>query len=458
MERPRIPALLPIVLLLLQAALLHWLYERSGFAPKSYPDTIDYTFFAQQTWTERLTSLRTIGYPIFLYLHSLVADQFRLVPLWHFLLHIATVVVFQSSLLQFGFRTWTAFLAASALVYASILRYFGHAILTDAPGTALIILLTALLLFSLTRPRSRWWLAGLGVGLFVSYQVRPANLYLVALIPLLGGMLYPLTPGNPATRCWTTPDFRRHLQRLTLVSLVPFLLFCGLRWVTVGHFGLVSFGGHNAIGVLASLVQAETVDQLDPEVRPLARAIAAERERRGMEWPFSRLGWIRYEIWFKEYNPNSHEVALPAALKLAGGSRVEANRMMTRLSWAILFQHPDLYARWVVASFAESLCGLVRREATLQATALLLLLAFTAARMRPRLPEAAVRQQERETTVLLLISLLFFLSGTLLVVLVEQPLERYIFSTAVFIPSLLAAVLSHQLTRLLARSPTAGDQ
>src|SRR5260370_19503956 len=66
---------------------------------------------------------------------------------------------------------------------------------------------------------------------------------------------------------------------LVAVSTVPFLGFCTYRWAKTGHFGLTSFGGFTAIGVVGQFLTEDLVPDLPEEVRPLALKALERREK-----------------------------------------------------------------------------------------------------------------------------------------------------------------------------------
>jgi hypothetical protein len=68
-----------------------------------------------------------------------------------------------------------------------------------------------------------------------------------------------------------------------LVSVLLLLAFCGLRWVTVAHFGLVSFGGPNQAGMAANSLDGRVVRELPQEHQRLARNMLKMRRKRGWE-------------------------------------------------------------------------------------------------------------------------------------------------------------------------------
>ena len=70
------------------------------------------------------------------------------------------------------------------------------------------------------------------------------------------------------------------LVGLCSIAIVPFLLFCFLRWVVVGHFGLVSFGGMNIIGIAGQFLTEDMIPKLPETVQPLAVRVLATRAER----------------------------------------------------------------------------------------------------------------------------------------------------------------------------------
>ncbi|MEO5367976.1 MAG: hypothetical protein H7831_16780 [Magnetococcus sp. WYHC-3] len=412
--------------------------------PQHHPDTASYLDYLAHGWPDILTLPRTPAYPLWLWLHQTLTGTLAWVPLWQLGLHVAAVVWVRRGLGVFGFSPWSALLVASALLHANLLRYFGSALLTDAPSLSLGLAAAGSLLHATARPRQRGHWVLLALLLALAVLTRPAQLFMVPLVLILGTALLALHHERLRFP-WSS------LLPLLLAALLPLLAWSALRGVVVGHFGLVSFGGANIIGITAALLDDDVVQRLPAHLRPLALAITEERTRRGLASPFSDLGWIRYGPWVDQYNPNVHDIAWPAARRLTGGDMVASNNLMGELSLAIIRTRPVQYLRWLMTASVDGVLTLVQRDPVLQLSAMAMLAALAAGAWRGARPDRrwCVPTRERwaqarlEVGVLLPLALLHFAGGTALVVLVEPPLERYLFATSVWIPGLLLLLARH---------------
>src|SRR5262249_28140453 len=148
---------------------------------------------------------------------------------------------------------------ASTLFYADAVRACPPApILTDLLALACAIhALAALVCTAAPDASFRDW-ALLAVSVCASYQIRPAYLFMVGLVPVLGllvlGVVSP--PAELGSRA------RVFAPRVLILALVPLLAFCSLRRAVVGEFGLVSFGGINVVGLAAQLLTPEIAREL----------------------------------------------------------------------------------------------------------------------------------------------------------------------------------------------------
>lgn len=155
-----------------------------------------------------------------------------------------------------------------------------------------------------------------------------------------------------------------------LVTFLPFLAFCSLRWATVRHFGVVSFGGPNQAGMAASFIGSQVVRQLPHEHQGLARNMMKMRRKRGWEAMTRRSAIIDY---FVQYSDNIWRVAIPAAQKehkrisalpedhpdrldgMERPARVVQNEMLSQASRAIVRLRPGLYFKWVTSAMVHGL-------------------------------------------------------------------------------------------------------
>ena len=108
----------------------------------------------------------------------------------------------------------------------------------------------------------------------------------------------------------------------------PLVAVCALRWAVVGHFGFVSFGGYNIIGIAGQLLDEELVRELPAGNRQLAEEVLRAREQYpGFERPADFLAMERM------YNVTVWDVSVPVARRLYAGDTVAVNRELRDLSY-----------------------------------------------------------------------------------------------------------------------------
>ncbi|MBW3599633.1 MAG: hypothetical protein KY475_20465, partial [Planctomycetes bacterium] len=228
-----------------------------------------------------------------------------------------------------------------------------------------------------------------------------------------------------------------------------YLAFCGARWATVGHFGLVSFGGYNAVGISGQLLTPEVAAELPPRVQPLAASILEGRR----ETP----GWSNaggYEEMAENYNVMVWEIAAPAARELYGDEDVLVNRRMSELARRVLLARPSAFVLWLKSAIKHGLVQLFD-HGFLEPPGRILLLALAAchvlllARLRRRpASERGWASPYFEPHAAFLMALVFALAKLSLVVLVEPPIGRYMAPAAIFFPAWLAVLVVERVERL----------
>lgn len=452
------------------------------------PDTAGYVWrFDRVPIGVLLETKRTFGYPVFLEAVRLLGGDHSRVAEAQLAVFLAAAVGFGAAVRVFSGSRLTALAAAAPLLFARMIPMQAVRIMSDLLASAAAVATLGLLLLVVARPASKLAWAGLGLALFYTYQVRPACLFLVVLVPLLGLALPLLRRGlGPGPQGGGGRAALRLGAGLCLLAFAPFLLWCSLRWALVGHFGLVSFGGANIIGITASMVSPEIVPRLPEEHRPFARALIKERERQGLA-PLAPD--YDYRRWVYEYNTNAHKVA-PKALKQAAEAQqraarqagdsgpgtaaleaparwVETNRYYTRFSVAVIRARPDLYRRWL-AEGCRYTWDLLAHDLVTRRSAIALTVAFglwllTRLVWRGRKQASAADGESpgsqapgspspgppapgprparvSPATQLLVVAVAFFLASQVLVTVVEVPQDRYTFLSGILLPGAFAAL------------------
>ncbi|MBL7646101.1 MAG: ankyrin repeat domain-containing protein [Candidatus Hydrogenedentes bacterium] len=437
-----------LLLFVLQAGIAFW-YARL-LAPFVPPLGDSYFQVPLSPLSEALSGLRTLGYPLF---HAFVAGQGHGLPAYpeaQMLLLLPCVLVFGLGLRAYGLTGPAALVAASPLIWIVPVAH----VIPETPAKCFAIAAAGFLLW-FAGTRTLLPCIGLALSIFLAYQMRPAFLFLVAWVPAAWILLY--------TRRWGRLHQVRWLgqfARCMAACVLPLLLFSAMRLVLVGHFGLVSFGGQNTIGISIEMLDSQTVSRLPAGERPLGQVFARGREA----WPDPRFltrkglrdDW-NYIAPIYAANVNRIGRTLQAKFPPVEGAagNVERDQAMSRLSLQTFLVEWPMYGDWLAGAAVESfrmalvlLLGGGRDEgfglgpdySLVVFLALIVLALLSWPVERRAFGEGSRPFFSRAATVLLFLSGTFFLTKMLLVILVEPPIARYVEAAAYLLPCVLAAL------------------
>jgi len=419
------------------------------FEPVRVFDTTSYEQFRFAPPAESLCQMRTFGYPLLLRLGAVLAPSHAAVPALHFVLHVLAVVVFWMGLKGVIRSDWTRLAVASSLLYSNTLLRYANALAADSLASSLAIATMGWLLLTIFgKPRRVcWWVLALGV--FATYQVRPAYLFLIPLLPALALALRWLVTPRAAPR----PPWRSLVLSSIAVVLIPFLAFCTVRWVTVGRFSLVSFGGNNFAGVVSVFLTADDVDRLPPDIRPLAKAVVRRRREMAATVPdYSPEITLDYMGIERPWNVNTAHVCVPAAREVYGNDWPEMDRGLWRLALAIVARKPLCYGVWLAKAFVRGVY-LIASHYLMNPVYFVLLVAMAGFHayyvvLRKRSPGDATAADPAffvEFNALWLIAVGFALSKLLLVIVTSPPLGRFMDAAGVFFACALVRGLVYRI-------------
>lgn len=409
-------------------------------------------YFQVPIWPlqDALSSTRTLGYPL---LHAFIASQGHGLPAYpeaQMLILIPCVLVFVIGLRAYGLSGIAALVAASPLLWIVPVEQ----VIPETVSKCFAIASAGFLLWA-AGTRSRMAMLGLAVSVFAACQMRPAFLFLVVWVPLAWIFLY--------LRRWGwhhQAHLLRNGLRVGLACTVPLFLFCLLRLILVGHFGLVSFGGQNTIGISIEMLDSKTVGQLPVSDRPLAQILARGRDA----WPEARFITSRglIEDWTRIaplYAANVNRIGRTLEAKFPQESgksdNVTRDKALSRLSIHTFLIAWPRYLEWLTGAATESLrmalhlllggggdegfgLGPVNSLAVTLGLIALLLLSWPLERRA--FGEGSRPYFTRGISVLIFIAGTFFLASMLVVILVEPPIARYVEAAAFMLPCVAAAL------------------
>lgn len=417
-------------------------FGQHRFQPVVEPDFDSYRNYDWSTWTAVLSNVRTFGYPLFVTCVCAVSDHPRAIPLAHWLTLVFAAFLLQAGLTAAGMRRGVALACAATLLLDRAMLRFGNHVIADSVAGSLAVAATGSFLATLAPRFSRWGWCALTLLTFLSYQCRPAYLCLIPLWPLLGGGLAALLLDRDAT--WKA--LVRRISSYALATGAPFVLFCTLRWAIVGHWGLVSFGGYNLIGIVGQFLDPATAAALPADLQPLAQRMlqrASQIEHYERPTNFHELE--------QRYNPTVWQIAVPAAIEIHGDDPVKVNTDLSRLGRELLLRHPGQYARSLVWNGVHAIQWTVILTVTDKGTQLLCLLCLVVHAWslwrgprgtgRPYPERCAIRY--RESHLLFWTAASFAAAKISLVMLVEPTMERYMTGAMTLLPCAIAVFVAH---------------
>lgn len=424
------------------AGVLHW---NGRFEPTPQFDTASYRDYSMESVAAALNDKRTFVYPCVLRFFQEAEGSERLIPWFQYAFAAASTGFFMAALLRCGFSSWMAFAAASPILASHMVLEYSSLLTPDLLAQSLAVVVVALWMIAVHTGWNARAYAGLSVSVFLAYQTKPSYLFLLAFVPI----------GGWVARWWLTPNYRDAwlvALRLALTSLVPFIAWCAMRWFVVGHFGLVSFGGYNIIGIAGQLLEKETLSKLDSDVRPLAEEILKRRERE-KNWPVQR----NYDSIESQFNKTVWDIAVPTASGLNDANSRLMNLQMAKLSGQVLMSDPRAYATWLVWAAKRAVRASVEmalRNPVVMVAIPLMLAAFAIRwrRQKRGVELAEPTNDDGEFQLMVWTALGFALCKMGLVILVEPPIDRYCAPATVFLPSILVMLACRMVSRTVVKT------
>lgn len=421
------------------------------FQSRVEPDSSSYEDFDWSSTKSVLASERTPGYPLFLRFVGTISTSSRAVPIAHWLALMLACLIFYRGVKLAGLRTSTAIFSAGTLMLSSGVLEFGPVITADALAIALAVASAGCFFGTLGSPVTYASWAGLILTTFATYLTRPAYLFLIPLWPLLSVVLNRLILRREER--WRKST-RRGLMHAA-ACVIPFLAYCLTRLLVVGHFGLVSFGGYNFVGVVGQFLTEDDVPKLSEELRPIAEGMLQRRsEFEGWTPPSD------YYAMERMFNNTVWDFAVPSAEEELGESPVAVNATLSQLGWELLLLHRGEYVRWLAWNGWHGVAYIVQLTALDRGVVclLLLLLAAHLAGLKrgpksniERIADHSTASSQRrfvEAHLLLWSAVAFAAAAALLVVLVEVANDRYMTGAMTLLPAAIAIPVSSIVRRV----------
>jgi len=423
------------------AGLMHWFGQ---FEAMTQVDTASYRDYSFDAATTALNDKRTFVYPSVLRFFEAADGSERLIPWFQYLMSVVCTGFFLATLLACRWNPWLALAATSPLLASPLVLEYSRILTPDLLAQSFSIVTVAFWLKVVHKGNGLTSLIGLSLFSFLAYQTKPSYLFLLAFVPI-GGWI---------ARWWLNPDLRdawKVALRLAAASTIPFVAWCALRWTLVGHFGLVSFGGYNIIGIAGQWIRKDLTQNLTAEVQPLAVKILEGREAKKWE------PTTTYEEMESRFNAMVWDIAVPAAAELYEGNSRIMNLRMSDLSSQILKSQPKSYVNWLgqaAKRSARTAVELTLRNPIVLVSLPLWLIVFALnwRTKRESQDSEAAQTYDREFQTMVWLALGYAICKIGLVILVEPPIDRYCAPATVFLPSILVMAACQTLLRGCAKA------
>ena len=438
-------------------ALAIFLAATSQLRPHATPDTPGYQRFPLDSLHAAFEHSRTFGYPIFLRLAGSLADHSAAVPACQLAIHFGAIWVFYLGVCRLLDSRWLAFAAASPLLYSNVLFGYVNNLIADSLASSISVATVGVLMWLVSGRHSNWLWLVLSAACFATYQVRPAYLFLVFLLPILGSGLYWM-------RARELPRGGTEIQwlgsKLAACGLVPLFAYCAVRWWVVGHFALVSFGGNNFVGTVGVFLTPGMVSELPPDLQRLAETAIETRTKAVARHPeYSDEPTLQYMEIENRFDFNTWVVFVPSAQRLYGNDQPRVNAELRRLAVAIIVARPGYYVAWLGKAAWRGICvtllDLAQNPIYLGGlVGLLALHGCVVVRTVGGSPETRLDDRAEPSAIhfpfnaFLLVALVFAGMKLLLIIITTPPLGRFMDAGAVFFPTLLGIGLFDRWSRL----------
>ncbi|MFM8392302.1 MAG: hypothetical protein ACKOB4_00055 [Acidobacteriota bacterium] len=310
------------------------------------PDTSSYLEPINQALRGELpsVSIRPPGYPLFIYLTTLIQDRWLTVIFAQSFLSLLAGILLIVAIHR-GYRTLTipAAIAISGFLGNSRFIYYETSALSESLYTSFLILTFAMLVAGLHGRRSfQFLLASLCGGLAI--LIKPAGIYLLVIFIIVTLFLI----------------INRYPWRMAIANLVPFVVIVGSLAVynrlTVGELVVSTFGECQLGAATAHFWQPdpEFPQSVNEKIR---NELPASLEKSGLDaaalatisttWNPRRLG----ELFEPYYDKIIYEEGWTLGSRF-GLSYEEARPLIRKISLRSISRYPSHYVKFVWSSFS----------------------------------------------------------------------------------------------------------
>jgi hypothetical protein len=341
--------------------------------------------------------------------------------------------------LDAGLSRGAALALALPLPMSNLLLLWNNAIHPELPAAVALVFALSQLMAMLHHRKAFAAVTAYGAALGLSYLLRPANLPLVAVLPLLYVALSRVRTGG-----W---QVRRALA-LAGAGAAAFLLVGALRLAFVGSFNIVSFGGFQMSGLAGQMLDEEAAAKLPAEFQPLgqrvvqgrAALVAAGKALPTPENSEGRRDYFSVALGYFDILARNYDAVLYGVIlreRQPDESWVAFDRRLQRFALATLHACPQRYAAWVLGASMRATGRLLMANGAWLTASLALAVAYLRSIVRRRSPpsQGALSRNDDVHVVVLLVAG-YTLATLALQVLVTFPAARYIDTAGLLLPAL----------------------
>lgn len=425
-------------------------------------DSRSYLLFGFDDIETIFSQTRTFGYPLFLKIYAMIfGENLSFLPTIQFIVYQFSVLMLYWTFCHVGVKRGLAIAFSTPLVFALVGTTFSGTVLSELLGATSLLFVFSIYLCALHKKTLKW-LFLLSIAVFLSYQVRPSNLFIIPLIPVVT-LCFGVFKSSPRQATFIL------FTKMCLVVSIPFLINCGYRYAKFDSFSPVSFSGMNFIGIAASMINEGSLAKLPYDQRNLARLILSERQARNMQ-PYpelssaktimnerSRLQLSRQQIydtsgtqsqmlkWYAEHDINNWRLAIPIYIEMMSWNSdsidwVRMDRDLSNLSFAVFKTDFGGYFKWIAFGMAAAIYKLLfgfKLALPLLVANVAVISAFVLGKKKLNV---SIEWNPMLTTIICY-SVLSFIFSIGLTSLTQPPRFRYLVNSGLLIESALACIL-----------------
>ena len=343
-------------------------------------DAPSYRYFDFSNLNEILSSHRTFGLPLIIRFYEMFSETLYLWPQVNFIFFSLSCLFFLYSLLKTDFNKLFSFFFVIGL-FGSYNLYFFFKGWTELFSVSFIIFATSFFLLSLKYKKIYLYILTTFL-LFYTYQIRPSFVVYIFFFPsyiffknLLDKINFKIVLLN--------------LIRISLLSILPFIIFIFLRMLITDHIGITPFAGVNIAGHATHYMEEKDIYSLSTKHEKFAKGVI-DRKRKHV-YPcnlflneikelklnprkikkqcfniYVMSGWLEMIKQIKKLEPfpkndprnfNSwdHVETLGIFFTKTGNNNI-IDRELSNYAWIIILKdHKKEYFTWFIISFYESL-------------------------------------------------------------------------------------------------------